>query len=137
MFAEHIEKLSFKKRMRFREMLDEIGELTLNTAWKKVRSLIKDDPRYDKFSSSDRVKSDLLFLKNVLFYFLIFFYQQLEMRKRVYRVHEGQNGSSQSRFPRIAEGNCLSSNNVSLCRNDFNLFTQFICRRTNLSLTSQ
>lgn len=39
----------------FREMLDEIGELTLNTAWKKVRSLIKDDPRYDKFSSSDRV----------------------------------------------------------------------------------
>ena len=99
MFAEHIEKLSFKKRMRFREMLDEIGELTLNTAWKKVRSLIKDDPRYDKFSSSDRVKSDLLFFLNVLFYFLIFFYQQLEMRKRVYRVHEGQNGGSQSRFP--------------------------------------
>ena len=59
------------------------------------------------------------------------------MRKRVYRVHEGQNGGSQSRFPWIAEGNCLSSNNVSLCRNDFNLFTQFICRRTNLSLTSQ
>lgn len=76
MFVEHIEKLTLKKRSRFRfaiqlfqifkyslpkissfnrEMLDEIGELTLNTAWKKVRSLIKDDPRYAKFSSSDRV----------------------------------------------------------------------------------
>ena len=82
MFAEHIEKLSFKKRMRFREMLDEIGELTLNTAWKKVRSLIKDDPRYDKFSSSDRVKSDLLFFKNVLFYFIIFFLSTIRNAKK-------------------------------------------------------
>lgn len=38
-------------------MLEEIGELTLTTAWKKVRGLIKDDPRYAKFSSSDRVIS--------------------------------------------------------------------------------
>jgi len=67
MFAEHIEKLSFKKRMRFREMLDEIGELTLNTAWKKIRSLIKDDPRYGKFSSSDRVKREILFFNTFLF----------------------------------------------------------------------
>jgi len=67
MFAEHIEKLSFKKRMRFREMLDEIGELTLNTAWKKIRSLIKDDPRYGKFSSSDRVKREILFF-NIFFF---------------------------------------------------------------------
>ena len=36
-------------------MLEEIGELNLTTAWKKVRGLIKDDPRYAKFSSSDRV----------------------------------------------------------------------------------
>ena len=36
-------------------MLDEVGELTLTTAWKKIRGLIKEDPRYGKFSSSDRV----------------------------------------------------------------------------------
>lgn len=42
-----------------RDMLDEIGELTLTTTWKKVRGLIKDDPRYAKFSSSDRVISAL------------------------------------------------------------------------------
>ena len=36
-------------------MLDEISDLSLTVNWKKVRSLIKDDPRYAKFSSSDRV----------------------------------------------------------------------------------
>lgn len=54
MFSEHIEKLTFKKRGKFRDMLEEIGELTLTTSWKKIRSLIKDDVRYAKFSSSDR-----------------------------------------------------------------------------------
>lgn len=39
-------------------MLDEIGELTLTTSWKKVRSQIKDDPRYSKFSQSDRVSEN-------------------------------------------------------------------------------
>jgi transcription elongation regulator 1 len=46
-------------------MLEEIGELTLTTAWKKVRGLIKDDPRYAKFSSSDRVTSKIT---AILFY---------------------------------------------------------------------
>jgi len=54
MFAEHIEKLSLKKKAKFRNMLDEISDLSLTVNWKKVRSLIKDDPRYAKFSSSDR-----------------------------------------------------------------------------------
>jgi len=43
-----------KKRVKFREMLEEISDLTLTTTWKKIRNLIKEDPRYGKFSSSDR-----------------------------------------------------------------------------------
>jgi len=34
--------------------LDETQAVTLTSAWKEIRKLIKDDPRYSKFSSSDR-----------------------------------------------------------------------------------
>jgi hypothetical protein len=39
----------------FRELLDETGEVTLTSSWKEIKKLVKDDPRYSKFSSSDRV----------------------------------------------------------------------------------
>ncbi|XKL64051.1 hypothetical protein PGB90_004137 [Kerria lacca] len=54
LFNEHIEQLTKKKREKFRELLDETLEITLNSSWKDVRRLIKDDPRYGKFSSSER-----------------------------------------------------------------------------------
>jgi hypothetical protein len=38
-----------------RELLDETGEVTLTSSWKEIKKLVKDDPRYSKFSSSDRV----------------------------------------------------------------------------------
>jgi transcription elongation regulator 1 len=38
----------------FREMLDETPEIDLNTDWKDAKRLIKEDPRYLKFSSSER-----------------------------------------------------------------------------------
>lgn len=41
-------------------MLGEISELTLTSSWKDIKKLVKEDPRYSKFSSSDRVKSALL-----------------------------------------------------------------------------
>ncbi len=41
--------------LRDRELLDETSDITLNSSWKDVRRLIKDDPRYVKFSSSERV----------------------------------------------------------------------------------
>lgn len=56
LFNEHIEQLSRKKRDKFRELLDEVGASTeLTASWRDIKKLLKDDPRYLKFSSSDRV----------------------------------------------------------------------------------
>ncbi|KAI5706111.1 hypothetical protein M8J75_004936 [Diaphorina citri] len=54
LFNEHIEELTKKKREKFRELLNETSEVTLSSSWKDIRKLIKEDPRYTKFSSSDR-----------------------------------------------------------------------------------
>ncbi|XP_033222596.1 transcription elongation regulator 1 isoform X2 [Belonocnema kinseyi] len=61
LFIEHIEQLGRKKRDKFRELLDEIWTSSefpvsseLTASWKDVKKLLKDDPRYVKFSSSDR-----------------------------------------------------------------------------------
>ncbi|EEB14665.1 transcription elongation regulator, putative [Pediculus humanus corporis] len=53
-FNSHIEQLTHKKREKFRELLDETGEVTLTSSWKEVKKLIKEDPRCTKFSSSER-----------------------------------------------------------------------------------
>lgn len=56
LFNEHIEQLGRKKRDKFREVLDEVGASTeLTASWRDIKKLLKDDPRYIKFSSSDRV----------------------------------------------------------------------------------
>ena len=39
----------------FHKLLDETSEVKLTSTWKEIKKLIKDDPRYTKFSSSDRV----------------------------------------------------------------------------------
>ncbi|XP_047361394.1 transcription elongation regulator 1 isoform X2 [Vespa velutina] len=55
LFNEHIEQLGRKKRDKFREVLDEVGASTeLTASWRDIKKLLKDDPRYIKFSSSDR-----------------------------------------------------------------------------------
>ena len=54
LFNEHIDKLLLKKKDRFRECLSEVKGLTLTSSWRDVRREIKDDPRYLKFSTSDR-----------------------------------------------------------------------------------
>ncbi|PNF26329.1 hypothetical protein B7P43_G02672 [Cryptotermes secundus] len=54
LFNQHIEQLAKKKKEKFRELLDETGEVTLTSSWKEIKKLVKDDPRYSKFSSSDR-----------------------------------------------------------------------------------
>ncbi|XP_015109979.1 transcription elongation regulator 1 isoform X1 [Diachasma alloeum] len=55
LFNEHIEQLGRKKRDKFRELLDEVGASTeLTASWKDIKKQLKDDPRYTKFSSSDR-----------------------------------------------------------------------------------
>lgn len=54
LFNEHIDKLLKRKKEKFRECLSELKDLTLTTTWRDIRRQIKDDPRYLKFSTSDR-----------------------------------------------------------------------------------
>lgn len=55
LFNDHIESLSKKKRDKFREMLEELPKMELTSSWKDVKKVVKEDPRYLKFNSSDRV----------------------------------------------------------------------------------
>lgn len=55
LFTEHIDQLLRKKREKFRELLDETGEVTLTSTWKDIKKIIKEDQRYTKFASSERV----------------------------------------------------------------------------------
>jgi len=73
LFNEHVETLMKKKRQSFREMLDDIADVSLVSNWKDVKKLIRDDPRYTKFASSERVswKLDNLFLSIYSFFLLL------------------------------------------------------------------
>lgn len=53
-FDEHIDSLVAKKKDNFRKMLDECKTITLESTFKEIKKLIKDDPRYSRYSSSDR-----------------------------------------------------------------------------------
>lgn len=55
LYKVHVEDLSKRKKEKFREMLNEISDLTLDSSWKEIRKSIKEDVRYVRFSSSDRV----------------------------------------------------------------------------------
>lgn len=54
LFDEHIDKLIAKKKENFRSLLDECKDIGLDTGFKEVKKQIREDPRYAKFSSSDR-----------------------------------------------------------------------------------
>merc|ERR1711874_294160 len=53
LFETHIEGLFKRNRGMFHSLLDET-EISLTSTWKEVKKQIKEDPRYTKFSSSDR-----------------------------------------------------------------------------------
>ena len=55
LFEEHIKTLGHKNKDLFHKLLDDTPEVKLTSRWKEVKKIIKDDPRYAKFSSSDRV----------------------------------------------------------------------------------
>ena len=59
LFDAHIEALNAKNKQHFHRMLDETSELTLTSRWKEVKKMIKEDARYTKFSSSDRVSGSV------------------------------------------------------------------------------
>lgn len=54
LYKVHVEELSKRKKEKFREMLNEISNLNLDSSWKEIRKSIKEDVRYVRFSSSDR-----------------------------------------------------------------------------------
>jgi transcription elongation regulator 1 len=54
LFDEHIDKLIAKKKENYRSLLDDCKDIGLDAGFKDVKKQIKDDPRYAKFSSSDR-----------------------------------------------------------------------------------
>lgn len=54
LFNDHIDNLFRKKKEKFRELLEETKDVTLTSSWRDIRRCIKDDPRYTKFSTSDR-----------------------------------------------------------------------------------
>ena len=54
LFDEHIDNLVAKKKDNFRRMLDECKVITLDSSFKDIKKLIKEDPRYSRYSSSDR-----------------------------------------------------------------------------------
>jgi len=53
LFDSHIEGLSKRNRGMFHSLLDET-DISLTSTWKEIKKQIKEDPRYSKFSSSDR-----------------------------------------------------------------------------------
>ncbi|XP_050430254.1 transcription elongation regulator 1 [Adelges cooleyi] len=54
LYKVHVEEITKRKKEKFREMLNEINDLTLDSSWKEIRKQIKEDVRYVRFSSSDR-----------------------------------------------------------------------------------
>ncbi|XP_068908784.1 transcription elongation regulator 1 isoform X1 [Tenebrio molitor] len=58
LFNEHIEHLLRKKREKFRELLDETPDVSLTSTWKEIKRIIKEDPRYTKFASSERCERE-------------------------------------------------------------------------------
>ena len=69
---EHIKALTKKNREMFHRLLSETTDITLTSQWKDVKKLIKEDPRYGKFSSSDRVSLLLLPYVVLMVAYLIF-----------------------------------------------------------------
>lgn len=57
-FNDHIEQLASKKRDKFREMLDELPSFDLVASWKDIKKLVRDDPRYLKYNSSEKCERE-------------------------------------------------------------------------------
>lgn len=53
LYQQHLEQLVKKKVDRFNQLMDE-HKIGLTDNWRDVRRMVKDDPRFVKFSSSDR-----------------------------------------------------------------------------------
>jgi len=54
LFDEHMDKLVQKKKDSYHSLIDEIKDVALDASFKDVKKQIRDDPRYTKFSSSEK-----------------------------------------------------------------------------------
>merc|ERR1740131_754078 len=54
LFDEHMDRLMKKKKDSYHSLLDEIKDVTLDSSFKDVKKSIRDDPRFSKFSSSEK-----------------------------------------------------------------------------------
>lgn len=99
LFNEHVNMLEKKKRDKFREMLDEMPSLDFGSSWKEVKRQIRDDPRYMKYNSSEKVTGmDFCFLIVKIFLFLFYFFS---VRTRIPRVPAGQDNGLKDGVPRV------------------------------------
>lgn len=53
-FEHHLDKIFARRKEKFHQLLNETKEITLSSEWRDIRKIIGDDPRYIKFSTSDR-----------------------------------------------------------------------------------
>lgn len=58
LFNDHIDQLALKKRDKFRELLEEVPKLNLNTSFRDIKRQIRDDPRYLKYNSSEKCERE-------------------------------------------------------------------------------
>ena len=72
LFEAHVETLHRKNKEQFHRLLDETSSLTLTSRWKEIKKAIKEDPRYAKFSSSDRVSAHDTYNNVMLFEAVLF-----------------------------------------------------------------
>lgn len=49
LFDEHIDLLVAKKKENYRKLLDECKSITLDSTFKDIKKLVKDDPRYSRY----------------------------------------------------------------------------------------
>jgi len=54
LFDDHMDRLVKKKKDAFRSLLEEQKEVPLDASFKEVKKNIREDPRYTKFSSSEK-----------------------------------------------------------------------------------
>merc|ERR1719341_1473733 len=54
LFDDHIDHLIAKKKESYRSLLEEHKDLPLDATFKDIKKKINEDPRYTKFSSSDK-----------------------------------------------------------------------------------
>ena len=84
-FDDHIDRLVAKKKENYRKLLEECKEIKLDSTFKEIKKLIKEDARYSRYSSSDRKceKAFNEFLKDKMLKAMAAFKELLQETKKI------------------------------------------------------